>query len=75
MRVDKKYAPVLTGMMMSLFTASFATFLAVAVNRGFTDGFWLAWLKTFAIGYCAITPFVLIVFPQVQKLVARITKN
>ena len=74
MKIDKRFAPLLTGM-MALFTTSFATFLAVTINHGWRAGFLFAWLKTFAVGYILVTPFILLVFPRVQKLVGWLTKN
>lgn len=47
MSINEKYAPLLTGVIMALFTTSFATFLAVTINYRWRAGFFFPWLKTY----------------------------
>jgi hypothetical protein len=49
------------------------TFIIVALNTGFSDGFLMRWGKSFITAFPIAFATVLVLAPQVQKLVARLT--
>lgn len=75
MRVPAKYARVAFAMTMALITSSVVSFIIIAINVGFGPNFPVVFLKSFAIAYAVVVPFILIVGPRVQALVDRITEK
>lgn len=58
---------------MSFSMALLMTFIIVALNTGFSDGFLIRWGKSFITAFPIAFATVLVLAPQVQKLVARLT--
>jgi hypothetical protein len=63
----------LFGVIISLLTSAYVTFLQTGLKRGFfTDGFWANWLNIMPKAYIILLPFILITGPLIRKLVDRI---
>jgi hypothetical protein len=56
-------------MIMGVITTCIISFTLVAVNVGFNERFVTVWLRSWAIAYAAVIPAILIIGPQIQKLV------
>jgi hypothetical protein len=64
------------GVIISLFTSVYTTFLGTIIRQGFfTEDFFSNWLALLPKAYLAILPFVLITGPLVRNMVERIFKN
>jgi len=60
----------LFGIIIALFTSTYATFLQTGLKQGFfTDGFWINWLRIIPKAYLALLPFILITGPLARKIV------
>jgi hypothetical protein len=66
---------LLFGSIMAFAMSLFMSFVMVAINVGFNDLFFLRWMKSWAIGFIAALPAVLLLAPQVNRLVNEILKN
>ena len=73
MKFDKRLAPLLNAILMAIILPFFMTFVVSAVNLGFGDGFFGAWMRTWAIASAAAFPLILILGPLVRKAVAGMT--
>ena len=64
------------GVIISLFTSVYTTFLGTAIKQGFfTEDFFFNWLRLLPKAYFAILPFVLITGPLTRNLVDRIFRS
>ena len=60
----------LFGVIISLLTSAYVTFLQTGMKQGFfTNDFWNNWLKIIPKAYLILLPFILITGPLVRKLV------
>ncbi|MBK8453602.1 MAG: DUF2798 domain-containing protein [Thiofilum sp.] len=64
---------LLFALFMSFSMALIMTFIIVALNTGFDNGFLIRWGKSFLMAFPIAFGAVLVLAPQVQKLVARLT--
>lgn len=61
---------VLFGMIITVFTSAYVTFLGTGMQQGFfTENFWSNWLKVIPKAYIVVLPFILVSGPLVRKLV------
>jgi hypothetical protein len=56
-------------LIMGVITTGIISFTLIAVNLGFTEVFMKIWLRSWAMAYIVVIPAILIIGPQVQKLV------
>jgi hypothetical protein len=56
---------------MGIITTGIISFSLIAINLGFTDNFLKIWIKSWAMGYVLVVPTILIIGPQVQKIINR----
>lgn len=61
---------ILFAIIMALFTVAIMVTVMLGVNMGFgSELFWRNWLRSYAIAYLTIVPVILLLGPQVQRLV------
>jgi hypothetical protein len=61
-------------LIMGIITTCIISFTLVSINVGFGPLFLKIWLRSWVIAYLVVIPAILILGPQVQKLVERIFK-
>lgn len=57
---------------MGIVTTGVISFVLLAVNLGFSQGFLFAWARSWAIGYVVVIPAILVVGPRLQAQVDRL---
>lgn len=57
---------------MGIVTTGIISFALLTLNFGFTNGFALAWLRSWAIGYAIVIPAILLIGPRLQAQVDRL---
>ncbi len=60
--------------LMGLVTTGIISFTLISINLGFNARFLSTWLRSWAMAYLVVIPAILLIGPQVQKLVDRIFK-
>ena len=60
---------------MALFTTGLISFTVITVNLGFVDIFLQIWIKSWLIAYVIAVPSILILGPQIEKLVHHLIKD
>jgi hypothetical protein len=61
-------------LIMGIVTTCIISFTLISINVGFVPGFFRIWLRSWGIAYLVVIPAILIIGPQVQKLVDRLLK-
>jgi len=61
-------------LLMGIVTTGIISFTLISVNLGFTDKFTQIWLRSWAMAYAVAIPAILIIAPQIEKLVAYLFK-
>lgn len=69
MRLAARAKPIVFALLMASVTVSVVTFVLIAMNFGLGPGFLRIWLKSFAVAYVIVVPFILLVGPLVQRFV------
>jgi uncharacterized protein DUF2798 len=59
---------------MGVVTTGIISFALIALNVGFSDGFVLAWLRSWCIAYVLVIPAILMVGPTLQAWVDRLVQ-
>jgi len=59
-------------LLMGIVTTGIISFTLVSVNIGYTERFLAIWLRSWALAYLVVIPAILIIGPQVQKIVDRL---
>jgi hypothetical protein len=59
-------------LLMGIVTTGIISFTLVAVNIGFGDRFLKVWPRSWALAYVVVIPAILIIGPQVQRVVDRL---
>jgi hypothetical protein len=59
---------------MGVVTTGIVSFVLLAMNRGFANGFAAAWLRSWGVGYVIVIPAILILGPRVQEKVDRLIR-
>lgn len=62
-------------LLMALFTTGIISFTVIAVNLGFINQFLAIWFKSWLIAYFIAVPCILIVGPQLEKVVQQLVKE
>lgn len=74
MRVNKKYATILFGVLMGGFTSFIISAVLTLVNTG-TDDFLMHWIKEWMIALSLAVPIATFVPPIVRRGIARMTEE
>lgn len=61
--------------LMAMVTTGIVTFVVIVVNIGLNDQFFKIWLRSWAIAYIVAVPAILIIAPQIEKLVNKLIKE
>lgn len=59
---------------MGIVTTGVISFVIIAVNLGFSNGFALTWLRSWAIGYVVVIPAILLIGPWLQAQIDRLIR-
>jgi len=62
-------------MIMGIITTGIISFTLISVNVGFVESFFRIWLKSWGMAYLVVIPAILLIGPQVQKLVDYLFKE
>lgn len=62
-------------MIMGIVTTGIISFTLISVNIGYTEKFFSIWLRSWGMAYLVVIPAILLIGPQVQKLVDIIFKE
>jgi hypothetical protein len=73
--LPKRFAPILTGFLLSGFMTLIISGIATFRNLGLTEDFVNRWLAAYLNGWVISFPTVLVVAPLVRRLVARLTRQ
>jgi hypothetical protein len=57
---------------MGLLTTGIISLVVVALNLGFSPGFAIAWLRSWAAAYIIVIPAILLIGPRLQAQVDRL---
>lgn len=74
MRIHPRYATLLFAFLMSLFMALLMSGVLTALNLGFNSTALRRWPHNFAVAWPVAFPSVLLIAPQVRRLVAWLTR-
>jgi len=58
-------------LLMSTVTTGIVSFTVIAANMGFKPHFYEMWLKSWLIAYLVAVPSILLIAPQIEKLVNK----
>lgn len=59
---------------MGLLTTGIVSFVLLALNIGFANGFLAKWLRAWGMGYVIVIPSILLIGPRVRAQVDRLIK-
>ncbi|HEX5793797.1 MAG TPA: DUF2798 domain-containing protein [Rheinheimera sp.] len=57
---------------MGVVTTGIISFVLIALNLGFVQGFALSWLKSWGMAYLIVIPAILLIGPRLQAQIERI---
>jgi hypothetical protein len=60
---------------MGIVTTGIISFTLISINLGYNTGFLGIWLRSWLIGYAVVIPAILILGPQIQRLVDHMFAN
>jgi hypothetical protein len=58
-------------LIMGIVTTGIISFTLISINIGFGEHFLKIWLKSWGMAYLVVVPAILIIGPQIQKLVDK----
>lgn len=61
-------------LLMGIVTTGLISFVILAVNLGFSNGFVAAWLRSWAIAYVIVIPAILLIGPLIQAKIDRLIR-
>lgn len=62
-------------LIMGIITTGVISFTLISINIGFVPNFLVIWLKSWSMAYLVVIPAILIIGPQVQRLVETMFKD
>lgn len=57
---------------MGVVTTGIISLVLLVLNRGLTDGFVQAWLRSWGVGYLIVIPAILLIGPRLQARIDRL---
>lgn len=63
---------IIFALSMGIVTTGIISFVLLVLNRGLADGFVLAWLRSWGIGYLIVIPAILLIGPRLQARIDRL---
>ncbi len=73
--IPKRYEFLTFAVLMSLFMSFFMSGVITLINLGVVSGFFLFWIEAFWKAWVIAFPTILIVIPQVRKIVKLLVKE
>ena len=73
--MNKKFAPFLFAAIMAVSMGFMMSLFVTLMNKGFTDGFLLWWMRSFGVSVAIAFPTSMIIAPVAQKVVGKIVKE
>lgn len=70
--IPKKYEMILFAFVMSLFMSCFMSFVITFINLGAVEGFFFFWMGAFWKAFLVAFPTIIVVVPQVRKVVGKL---
>jgi hypothetical protein len=58
-------------LIMGIITTGIISFSIISINIGFKDNFFKIWTKSWAMAYIIVIPAILIIGPNIQKIIDR----
>ena len=71
MKIPPRFIGLAIGALTGIISSTLMTFIALAINFGFHDGFIALWLKSAALGYAIGVPLISLIVPPIQRFVLR----
>jgi len=71
MQLKRKIAFALS---MGVVTTGIISFVLIALNLGFVQGFALTWIKSWSMAYLIVIPAILLIGPCLQAQIERIIR-
>ena len=59
-------------LMMGVVTTGIISFAIIALNNGFSDRFFLTWMRSWGIAYVIVIPAILVIGPRLQAQIDRV---
>ncbi len=75
MKIDKKYKNILFSCLAAVFISVPIAFIMVAINLGFTTGFFVAFIKSALAGTAISIPLANIAIPLAEKITIKIIEK
>lgn len=75
MKIAKKNFNLLFSASVSFVMALFMSGIMTMVNVGMVDYFFLAWGKSFVVGYLVAFPLAYLLIPRIRQLVTQVIEN
>ena len=72
MQLKRKIAFALS---MGVVTTGIISFVLIALNLGFVQGFALSWLKSWSMAYLIVIPAILLIGPRLQAQISPISTS
>ena len=72
---EKMKQKIAFALLMGIVTTGLISFTVVSVNLGFVENFLSIWLKSWALAYLIVVPVILIIAPQIERLVGFLFKE
>jgi hypothetical protein len=66
---------IVFALFMGVITTGIISFSLITINVGFVTSFLSIWLRSWLAAYLIVIPVILLVGPQVQKLVNKIVRD
>ena len=73
-KLDKKFAGLLNALLMAIVLPFFMTLVVSMINVGFTEKLLGAWMRIWLIASLVAFPLILLLSPQIKKIVAKVTE-
>ena len=63
---------ILFALIMGSITTGLVSLTVILANKGFVEGFFAIWLKSWLISYIVVVPSIILIAPKVQFLVSKL---
>lgn len=73
MRIERRYAPFVYGIIQAAITTAIATGIATFSAVGLGSGFLASFLKSWALAWLTMVPIVIAISPLIQRAVLALT--
>ena len=71
MKIPARHIGLAIGALSGIISSTLMTFIGVAMNYGFHEGFFAIWLKAALMGYFVGVPLLMLIVPHIQRFVMR----